>query len=758
MRWSALLAILGPLLLFGGWMSILTGDKQPRPAREVSDLMKAVKKQQPEVLVIGTSQARAVLRAPLAESLDTSVTVGVFPAARTDHLYRILRGRVFDAGHRPKVVVLAITPFHLLQPAGRIPSRTYSSEIAHPMPELDGRLLGSPLLAPVVRASGLWQERSEDWIEQLTAWTVPPSKHPAKYRKKLMASALGQRSFGNTDLAARMIPVVEDTTGSTRRATIASSNLPTLVALAARYDARLVIATVPQRRPDLRASPESRRKLAAWLKSRGLGFVDFEDLPVLPTHWKDDVHLDVHGAEVYTAALGPALLEIDALGDGPMGQISSAPPDLVELQGTRPAAPTISAVTPTNGCGVILALEGANLWSARLQSLGYPDVALFDLRFAGTRLGERSRKLEPCSGTYRVTRDSIEVQLPEEEVADITAFSLAWDVPFPLLGVRDLDTTRTWLIPRGMRAVWTLDELAEPTSIHITASAVTTGKDVDIRIRGASVPLITDGRLVKAERTVPAGPLTVTVESGEEGPWMVVDAIVFGEGSRAQPWVASPLARPDHVPVLENSTTRKSLVRPGPDLAVRLPRKGTKLTVDLPPAVAAVVHKQVAPITPAMRCSPLRLDGGTNKLFYAADLHRDAVSVPAAATDAETWRVVHQRPRDCLAKWWLYPGDTARSASLRPGALHAVGRVLELRATAFGGPAELHVLLLSDGKTLLDREVRWSLQTEVLRLDLDARLPPAPSHLVLEVSSKANGPYVLLGHAAVYARGATSDL
>lgn len=734
------LAVLGPLavvLLWLGMGGALGTVERPPPKASVATFGTAMEAE-PQVVVTGTSQSLiAVDPTLLGELLDTSVVNGSFGNSTGYVLYRVLRNRVFDPGHTPKVLVVAMSLPHLKKPMERPAGGFFASEFYTPMPELDGWMRSGPL-APLLDASVSWQERRSAWVDAVAHW--PEGADEAAFNE-----ALGQHRLGNAALATRMIPVVEQASNAGSKAwSIEAGMLPLILELAASHGTRVVVATLPQRRDDLRSSDAERQELAMWLDERGAALLDLEDMTLGLEYWFDEGHVNDKGRKLYTRELGPGLLSVGALGDGPMRGSIKAMPDRFSRVGEFPPVPTLT-LGAVKDCRVTLELSEPLLAGAQARGHGYGLTGAGRLSWQGRGLTDLARRPKPCSGEFRVVGTEIEVELPQSGKVSIEDFELAWVEDFPRESLDAMTATPLWLLPPGTTATWERDE-SVTAEVEVVLSSILPAKGRPaLTISDATVPMSRDGQLWRARAPVD-GPVRVSVSVPPGGPWMVVDRVTLSEDGLDAIWAQSAKVLPTSVGVLDGRNTGMKLTVEGPPLELATTRSGRRLTVELSARDEAVMHKPVRDALGAGRCSPLRMVSKSGTSHYPM---YDWV-LPKGETEAE-WTVQRDPTRSCRANRWLYPGDTLVTWSNNPAELHAQGTHLVLRGVVFERQAHLRVVVRSKDRVHLQRAVRWEPGEDELRVPLGKPLPAMPASVVLELTSGAGAPYVLLRHASVEA-------
>lgn len=484
--------------------------------------------QSPEIVILGSSLAhRGIDTTALARELGVPpqrVASLHLPHAAAAHWYAIAKNRVFDAGYRPRLIIVAGAMTTMLNHD----LLTYQANVDRLVEQLseDEPVLGQRVFGfedGQGFTSWFLRERASSWRSEIlegirdrvVTWGFTRKGKLAEGRE--LAERVNEEVFSNARMDYELY--VDAPTGVLAPQHFASLSgegfdlrahglIGDLQALCDAHDARLVYVRMPfppsnTRMDEVPADIE--REALAWMDEVGSGFLDMRTLNLTDADFEDMRHLTRHGALVFTAALARALDALGALHPGSglgvvrgMGDVAGPiyAGDLPEL--TQPVG---------TGCHRRAAAGMLQDWMA-------PDaaslVALGGLPFEVVA-GDRALVPGPvnpgdCSGTWTI-RDGVLAVAPPSPDADV---AVRWRIP--QAGAS-----------RGSEPVWVLPgttlryEVAEAWSLP--------GKLFRVAARGRALP----GAPGQAVVTVGNAHLTLDEEAGRvsttgalpppDGPW-----------------------------------------------------------------------------------------------------------------------------------------------------------------------------------------------------------------------------------------------
>ena len=372
-------------------------------------------------------------------------------------------------------------------------------------------------------------------------------------------------------------------------------------------------------------------------------------------------------------------------------------PETVERIGSLPPLPD-TAWTPDAGkpCAWRAAWpKHAFLADEMLTAAGMPLASPLQLLEGDTPLAPHAPGKgwgDACSGAWVHHKRGAMVS-PKGDISGVRA---EWTSE---LTVEDADGSPVWWVYPGTSIRWSFAEAPEGPIRVVAEARSTPGTDAVVRVNGAEVPFVAEGRLLRA--TVDVGtvtaPWTIEVRAGE-GTWLVLDELGFGGDTLSQ-LVAAPRA------MLSPLFTRRRPDPPPPPVAVTEPSSDGGLTAIGVPGLAGIADDTLLARI-GRPCSPLVLERGgavagvphVGKPRLATTVgwfHAGERLLASAGEDAPT--VTLDPKRKCRASIWVYPGETLawaitgqQSRKLR---LPADLLVLEGIAVGAGEQAEIQVAL-----------------------------------------------------------------
>jgi hypothetical protein len=679
------------VLAFGGFFADEEGWTPPPPSVTTTRILEALAAE-PEVLVLGNSQAMsAVDLDEVAKTLDVGdrIAAAGIPAARAPTLYAALKHSVFGRGHTPRLVLLPVSPTHLLEtdpPEGERLT-TLLEHLTAPDPVLDAKVFDKAGAWPawdrmVARA----RTARDGW---LSWWTSRPAMgvdatDPDAAMDAARDAVFGEVAGSNLVLNARMIPVVEGggaAGGLSADASIASSLLPDLVALCAEHGARLVVVSVPQKMASLATPPAVTHRMALWLRDHGAGFLDLERVPVSAEAWLDEGHMNAAGRDAFTAALTAAIGPLDLMRDGalPAFPVPVPPPKVTRTGPT--SAPKLTALQTTdNPCLVHLKVEANKLLADPfLSSHGFGNASPLTLTFRGRALpGNAPIKDDtPCTGRFQHGADKVLVALPAGATGVTLAdFAVAWTQDAPHTrrwsSLPDADATQdAWWIPAdgALELVWDeVPEIPEGARLQVLLVETKTHGPVgpQLLVEDTLVPLTRWGHLWMADVPLTAGtpPFSVSFKAAPGGGDVFVRSLLLQPVSGLPSVLVGRLGdRPDLQPVSGGLDVRSTPEWVSHPLSAPQAASADVLSFAVPAPHDVLTEARLRAAIDDNRfvnCVPLEIWPGTSPGEGRLPQVIQRVAGTAAArvpADGQTWTLNLRSRRMCFGHTWVQPGE-----------------------------------------------------------------------------------------------------
>lgn len=445
-RVSTVLALLGPIAVFGAAWAVLDGLEdadQGRQARNAGHVINAhvvgldtasamdrlLESRRPRVVVLGPSYANTdvrtdLLAARLGLPRDEVVLLSV-PNSVSAHWYAILRYRLFEAGQRPALVVVVSGLQSMLLTTPLTEASYVNLEVQLP----EG---GDPVVDALVGQEGsLWWGRlrgqrgiAHDLVfdalrRPAAAWFGLGRRQARDALESVFDDSLidmdlyrGATTLGGSDEAPgqtyspEMLPAPED------------GFVPRITELVRENGARAVWVRppmspfVPPEMDDV-VLPGVQERTIALVEQRGGDFLDMRALPMSSAMFRNEDHMNQEGSRRFSEALAAALQDLDAL--HPQADPEHAGPLAVTTEGVVPVVGAgESAVFHVGGWSPLrgtFAVEVATSGPASVTVDGAPIELGYDPTLPGWSVsatpadpGER-----PFDVVVRPTEGSIEV-------------------------------------------------------------------------------------------------------------------------------------------------------------------------------------------------------------------------------------------------------------------------------------------------------------------------------------------------------------
>ena len=471
--WSArIAAVLGPLLVVGGFLLLTMGGEEERSEDPLLlEIEEAIEAADPEVLFLGSSLVgRAVDAEAMAGLLGARTHVLWRSNASTPQWYAMLKNRAYGTDASPKLVVVASTLRRMLttEPRGERQRTNLLQQLGEYEPLIERKAFGrdvqdSPLARLRYRRT-LLKDRILDGVKGLTVMATSPTagsiEEGIAEAEPILEGVFGGENARDFRLEARVIPVVDsvllqevEETGETVAAT--ENFLPDFVELARANGARVIFVNLPVTADAVvreTPSPEEARSALRQLRTLGAGYLDLSDAEALglgPEHFRDSTHLNDAGQAIFTAALGLELMVADVL--NPASPLPMPVGVGVEAswrrEGTVAGLPAVEVVAPEGAgpcrrdlrLGELGELSPAVVGKLRLESPLRVEVDGQPLRVTGKRA-----KLpdQGCAGLVYFKGQGAEVSLPSAGAGEAFALGVAPEV---VLG--EGERAAAWLLP-----------------------------------------------------------------------------------------------------------------------------------------------------------------------------------------------------------------------------------------------------------------------------------------------------------------------
>ncbi|MDP2309118.1 MAG: hypothetical protein Q8P18_24055 [Pseudomonadota bacterium] len=720
-----LLSVLSPLLVLAAAAGWLLGDasRPLTPEAAANDAALAKPGEPVGMLIVGNSKSNtdvdplALGKALAYERPIVNVRVA---GSSAPAWYAVLEQRVFAADHRPEVVIVygqlsAMLRAEATALAERI---RVENQLTTASPVLDAKVLGnsSGLSATARRRATAAHDSLLTNVRDLAvgALLAPPGTAGVGAAGKATAEPALERMFGSNARflkggGARVMPVAEAEANWAMTASDgppSASLIPDLVEIVRAHDAKIIFVRAPlppssQYRDSLPLEVEA--ATLDLLNELGVSYVDLHAIDLPGGSFLDDYHLSRGGRATVTAALAAAILEADILNGG----VARAHPALIATSVTRvgapPPTPPLTYVPGTDRPCVLRAklpglafLANDTLAAAglgRATPLVLSDaVGPLDSRAPGKGFGET------CAAGWRQRPSGLEVSPRAAPSPDGLSLTLAADLAVP-----DEKGAPVWWVYPDTAIEWRYDSAWTNGSVRVSVTArAVQGASARLRVGETEVPLLPDGRLLRATVEVPPSELaaawSVSVLAGADT-WLVLDELLLGTqrviGEPAA--TVNPLAR------------RGAPAAPPRPLPTGTPGTDGALTTIPVPGYAHIADDALRART-GYACSPLQLgaagaldgwmidDGHKlkkvlesgkrgflhtgNELLIAA-ASAPSTTPPTATAGASASQGMPTGPyevrldpvRRCAKGTWLYPGDelvwpipTALGSRLRLGA------------------------------------------------------------------------------------------
>lgn len=741
-----LLALLGPSLTIGAFVAwiVQLGDTTPTDA--VSAMDAALAEAPPDFVAVGPSvAARDIDFKPLAKRLGlkrgAALTMdGSGPA----HWYAMLKYRLFDAGYRPKLV-LVVAPLKTTLRAGLLNTKEVTTLTQHfedPDAVLASKALGyahSPVVERVMqRREGLARSVFDPLRGAMVGLIFAPNHSPGGGLAVQTEAAASVFRDGAGRLGPRRVLPGGDREEA-EAATDAdggSGILPDILDLIRASGARAVVVRVPlseQVRSYDQLTPAEERAAIQTINAHGAGYLDLRDTSTSNADFGDPFHLNRAGRARFTEALGDALEQIGALGELPIAAAALPLVATLTRQGTPASLPRVELRDACHG-----RVPWPHPAFASLTGLGLLDPAPLVLSEVGAVLSRGRAADAGCSGSWSARTDGLV----------FSAFKSASEVEVQLTLAPPENPEDGWWIAPGTSLKATFPTTWDRGAFSASAAgiAVGTGAPPTLSLDGGARADFTgaaESLHAQLNAAPPPGEWALRVEVPADGTWFALRSLEVGEGpSRLR--VAGP-------PVHDRTLTRGEFACTGAQaLSPTTLHAGAEPWLEVPGLVVTgneldLAANQAGPAPFDVTQDGVALTRGREPAPGAYAMVDGRLRLdPANATG--TLSVQHSAELRARFGRWLLPGETC-VLPVEPRHIRFPVRSVLVSATPAGADSgALRVRLEDDTGALANHTAPWPTYRVLARFSLPG-WRAKPFRLV--VALDADSPYVFLRSVAV---------
>ena len=708
------LAVLMPVWILGGFFLLLDRVAFNDHADLVALWDKKVFENEPRVVVFGNSIAKRDVNAEiLAEHLDipkNKVTVLTVPDSGGSLWYAALKNRVYAQGVIPDMVIVVSDLSSVLgvEPLTEEDHRNLMVQLSDEEPLLSEKAFAGQSF----RWLKLRQHRGD--LRQYVLHTIRDyavggvfaqnkNKLALKGRAEVIPALdrVFQADNVDWDLHQRVIPIVEapDYLGLPDLPSPRESLLPDIVKLANDHGSSFVFVRTPLApgNTDDTHSPQKERDTVSLLNEMKAGYVDMRTLDLRDRHFEDRVHMNRSGSHLFTKAFASALVEL-----GAMSSLELPPAVLpvtlrdIARNGTPPAPPSLGTVQEDSiFCRYEAPLNNPLQFDfERLGAAGLDDHSPFRLRNDGLPF-EITPTLtdEPTCHNQAVLNNNTVVFSPKRtKNANSNALSFVNNL--------DLETSKRgfWIYPGTdvtLRFADAWDGSPELFTIKVTSEAFSaaTGTPTIRYNEDEATPLPRSGNRHKLSLSPapPNGEWSVTIASPADGPYLLLQGLVVGEGFGASTIIGTTAdSRGVAIRLIGGMHTEgiKPVYpeEPPPLFTPEKIRRGNRMSALYKvPTFSYISDKATKNRTPfGNSCSPIRIAEndriissphhtcvdvnarGRGRMCHQEDnIYFSASDNTYPGSNERTYELRLDTDRQCLRAWWLYPQDRLSSAHHR---------------------------------------------------------------------------------------------
>ncbi len=757
---AAALAAAGPAVVLALAWRTLSEAEPWEPSERVRGFEAALDAAPPDIVVLGSSYALAdtdpaALAAAMGNPELRTVVLSV-PGSASAVWYATLKGRVFDRGVHPRLVLVVGNMGAMMQGAV---DDSGQARLREQLPAGDAALTAK---AGMIRADdrlGLaFRQRArlrDGWREQFREGAVAALFGDGSLAATAAETVFAAEARDGMEQRGGLLPGVG---GAAAEIDLARGNddpvqsfLPELAALAQANGARFVVALPPthsSRPAGQWLSADGEALALTWARAAAAGWVDLRDRTYPPTAFSDGRHMSREGAGTFSTELGEALLTIHAL-EGPLRPPD--PPVVVTRSGVPPAL--TPARVANDGCLYRLDLPALPPLAADALFLaGAPARSPLQVESGGTLLTEapgRAAVVAGCTGKWTLAGSTLLASVADP-AAPAPEVHLAPEARLPA-GERP---ATSWVYPGGgLSWAWRPEPGRGAGTIELKLHPAGEGAGAFFLAAGGRRERLSfDGEALVGRIVLQEEDASVSVEAEADAPFALVASLTRTRGADVDffvretaprsvalfataPSYAAPPPAAVQIPLPADGATGRFLVDAVDEIGC-LRWEVTEGDTLLPSLVLRM------PVPP--RKGPKTFRAGDSVYFRSSD-------ESDVERNGRTYRLRYRAERRCGLSQWLLAGDvltqTFDTRALR-GLLGPV-RALRLQASSdseLSDEIQLH-MEVTRGKTVLhDQPVGAGALAAgfVVAWPAPATIAEARAPLTLRLTADPLGPDLLL--------------
>jgi hypothetical protein len=779
-------AVALPLALLAGAARVLVREEPWTLSPEAARIDDRLAEADPDIVILGNSIAGAAVDPEmLADELgdpDLAVARLSVNQTRPAAWYAVLENRVYQGGHKPRIVLVASLLSWTLDTgyATELGRAALEAQMTPDDTLIREKTFGEAGSAPLERALRRRYELRDHLLEGIRDGVAGllhgnPGE-PVFARGRIAAEEAFDEVFGregavDLDLNKHVIPIADATAANQMadedNSAPERSYLPDLAKLAQENGAKLIFVRLPlpPSNHELdRVDAETEVRAVRLMNELGVGYVDLSGLELPEAGFEDFVHVNAVGRKAVTEALGEVMADWNVLAVDhlPPAPIPRRPERVVRLGGTVSLGSLELEPIEGTPCGFLARSDAIDAFSPRnTRGAGLGEISPVVVLEDGEplRLAHTAAELsERCTGSYTHARPGLEIS-PREADPSGHAFEVQLSPEVPIVNRKG--QAGWWVYPGGSLR-FSMPSEEQPLAVDLLVEAFGGGKAPPTATVGSShVVFERAGTRWRAhlDAPAPAGKWNLELASPADGPLLAIRAISLGAGDARSFVVGSPhVMTSPPVRLVGKPPTQPTKARwtsdPPAVTATTLPGNATRIQVERSELLAGGALRALG----LHHCDPLRLLRGGEALEpsscrevragngqYCHD--GDRLLLADATAAQPEYRVALDPTRTCDKGLWLYPGDDVTIRATAPLEFAIGADRLELRATVIGSnPVEssLHLRLFDGDRAIWESDLPLAdVAAGAVELDLPFRLPNTAAPF-LEVSSPAGAPYVAL--------------
>lgn len=605
----------------------------------------------------------------------------------------------------------------------------------------------------------------------------------------------------------RVIPVVDSRSNDVaiNASTFDDSFLPALVQLAEEHSTRILFV----RMPIAPSGPSGKiqegtidgpfEALMAdaldWLSEQDAGFVDLRNMGLMDTDFIDYLHVNKTGRTKLTQQLGTHLNEIGLMGTDPLPRVINLDAAPLVRRGGIPDIPTLkneNATLKTAPCiWQVPFTDHMALSVGPLSKLGIEKASPLVV-LAGTELLSQKTKIQELNAeecTPGVFMGRRVMMLATEANGDLpTDLSVELSADFPHTGIDG--SVYHWVFPgqtvtTQFPEAW--PEAAGDFRVYVSGIQTANGSPLTVRINGGpATPVEPMGARLESEwkPEAPTGEWNVELTVPEDGSPTLIQSLAVGEGFSATWLIGAPN---QHVTRRAIGGVRKTIrfaADPPPIEGVTLSTVDNGLIRFDASSVTTLNDIDSWRASTFWSCSPVKVTLDGKPIGKGHQKCKDLPSLPPGSychvgnevllkpladmdptKEPDRWAIVIDPKRGCGTQQWLLPGDVMSANPWKPdtAAMPAGIRSISIQGRVIEHPKkDERIPNRGPEETLLDMKVmvgdtpliataisRSQLNGETIQFAIDPPVVPGDDRVDFVISSRTDGPYVVLSSASV---------